>query len=149
MLLTKTKARISEEKEGKYDWTTLINEARKSTPRLDYADYTCRIKLEGGLLKAKENIKVGELVLLTKSYGVLYPAVDSKLKPAAIICDVTRNMVGYLEGLLLTQKLAREASDNTERASQLLGLAEGLKVYEDVPVGSGEEIIDGKQKVDM
>lgn len=148
-LLAKTKLRLEEHKYGKYDWISLIGEARKPTPRAEVADYMGPIELsDAGLLVAKSDIKAGELLLYNKALDVLYPA-DLKGEKRTLIYDATRGVLGQGEGWKLTQKIADRISHDPALGDSVLSLLKGLKVYNEDISKDQEPIVDGQPIIDM
>lgn len=148
-LATRTGMRKLELNEGKHDWTSIIPDAKKTSPHLDIADFMGPIKISNSSLTARDDIKAGELILSIKAFDVLYPATECKEIRKAAVYDATRSMIGQAEGWRFTQKLAMKIYDNTGLAPALLELANGLKVYEDKPVNNMIDVVDGKHPVDM
>lgn len=148
-LLAKAKSRIEEQKYGKYDWASLIDETRKPAPRAEVADYMGPVKLsDAGLLVAKSDIKAGELLLCNKALEVLYPA-DLKGEKRSLIYDATRGVLGQGEGWKLTQKIADRILHNPALGDSVLNLLEGLKVYNEEIAKDKEPAVNGQPIADM
>ncbi|KAI5124193.1 hypothetical protein M0805_005044 [Coniferiporia weirii] len=146
--LAKTKQRVGEQEDGKYDWISLVNEARKPSPRADVADYIGPVILSDGILVAKKSVKAGDLLICSKAFEVLYPH-ELKDEERALVCDVTKGVIGYGEGWKLTQKIAVKLLDNPAVGDPILGLGRGLKVYDGENTTDRISIVDGRPLVDI
>jgi tetratricopeptide (TPR) repeat protein len=146
--LAKTKVRLEEQHHGKYDWTAIISEARKGSPRIEAADYIGLIEPSGdGLFKAESNIKAGELLMCCKALTTLYPE-DLKGKRGALIYDVTRRVLGQDEGWKMTQAIATKLSNNPLSSKELSPLLNGIEVYGETS-DTLNTTLDGRPIIDM
>ncbi|KAL5531517.1 hypothetical protein ACEPAG_4394 [Sanghuangporus baumii] len=126
-ILTKTRQRLAEQQFGKYDWVSLISEARKSVPRLEIADYMGSVRLsDNGYLVASSDIKSGDLLLCNNAVEVLYPADLAKEK-RTLVYDVTRDVLTQGEGWKLTQRIATKITQNPTSGDIVYSLLEGLE----------------------
>ncbi|KAH8116275.1 hypothetical protein DFH11DRAFT_1876144 [Phellopilus nigrolimitatus] len=147
-LLAKNISRMEEQKTGKYDWISLVSEARKPTPRADVADYLGPVALSDGLLVAKNDIKAGELLLCNKAFEVLYPP-ELKDEERVLVYDATRSIIGQGEGWKLTQKIAVKILDNPSLGDGIFALGKDLKVYDEENSVENVTVIDGRAVIDV
>ncbi|KAL5513043.1 hypothetical protein ACEPAH_3441 [Sanghuangporus vaninii] len=148
-ILTKTRQRLAEQQFGKYDWASLISEARKSVPRLGIADYMGLVRLsDNGHIVANSDIKSGDLLLCSKAVEVLYPADLAKEK-RTLVYDVTRDVLTQGEGWNLTQRIATKIARNLTSGDSVYSLLKGLEVYESNALAKQSLTADRRVIVDI
>lgn len=166
-LFNKTRQRIREGEEGKYDWAALLKEARTPTPRVDVADYVGPVQLAYGNVSERKcwrtsrDVKAGELLLASKALTVLYPTDLSSAGESegrgGMVFDATRALLGGSEGWELTRRIAEavSADPNGTRVQIAMGLAKDAAVYdsrlgEEVRgEGEGVQVVDERAVIDM
>lgn len=166
-LSNKTRQRIREGEEGKYDWAALLKEARTPTPRVDVEDYVGPVQLAYGNVSERKcwrtsrDVKAGELLLASKALTVLYPTDLSSAGESegrgGMVFDATRALLGGSEGWELTRRIAEavSADPNGTRVQIAMGLAKDAAVYdsrlgEEVRgEGEGVQVVDERAVIDM
>lgn len=166
-LSNKTRQRIREGEEGKYDWAALLKEARTPTPRVDVEDYVGPVQLAYGNVSERKcwrtsrDVKAGELLLASKALTVLYPSDLSSAGESegrgGMVFDATRALLGGSEGWELTRRIAEavSADPNGTLVQLAMGLAKDAVVYdsrlgEEVRAeGEGVQVVDERAVIDM
>ena len=169
VLLDRTNQRLREEKEGKFDWPSLLKESKGQAPRTDAADYIGPIMISSGgekgvkVWRATRDIKAGELLLASKALAVLYASDLSSTGELegkrGMVFDATRALVGGIEGWDLTRRIAAYVSGDPggKKTHLAMGLVGDVPVYdarlgEEVREGIADEgikVVDGQSVIDM
>lgn len=145
-LLAKTKDRLVEQQEGKYNFAAMRTEAWDlSSPQLDHASFIALVEVKdspgkGRGLFLKKNVKAGDLVLCEKA--VAYFASDALKEELLYHVDMDAKRVTKSNHGLLMQDLIQKLRRCPSVLKEVSQLASGDYKAPKMVVVDGEPVID-------
>ncbi|KAK0847623.1 hypothetical protein LTR03_006182 [Friedmanniomyces endolithicus] len=139
--------RLEEQRTGRYDFAAM-SEAVSATRnnRLDHADFTTRVEvrdagIHGRGLFAVEALKMGDLVLCEKAFGVVF--ASEKIKALDMTVNLNTNRLSLATRSTLRLNLLQKLSHNPDQARAYSNLYDGGYTPRTPP-----QLVDGLTVVD-
>uniref|UniRef100_A0AC35F0H7 SET domain-containing protein n=1 Tax=Panagrolaimus sp. PS1159 TaxID=55785 RepID=A0AC35F0H7_9BILA len=130
--------RLSEQRNGKFDFKSMLLESKKEKAAIDVSDYTGPIKIanipgKGRGIIATEDIKEGTLLAVSKAFASGY---SQDFPPILFAIDLIRKEGGNAAQMLQIVRVMQNLQNNPQRAAEVYDLYAGdMKQDEEIPFG--------------
>lgn len=127
-LIKDCEARVPEVEEGRYQWNSLLSKTiEQPETRLDVAEFVGPIEIvpipgKGMGVRAKEALKAGQLLVVSKAASILFP---SEIKATSLHVDLDRRVMSAGKDMRLVEVLFRELPRQQHLRKQVLSLSRG------------------------